>query len=274
MTKTLRTLIVILGAVAIAALPLAAQTVTPSTTFCAAVTATATSVCLASTTSVVNQTGLYVDGEFMLVQLSANQTIGTTNAYVPVSRGNRAGATPPIAHNSGAVVWKALTPGASVVPGANGFVYSTQMGDQGPCTRASNTYLPHVWPDRNIMRDCNGTNWVDYNSANNTVPGVRQLTLLSASGAVTVSSGTYVITKAGVAALTLAAPTAGVQDGTIINISSTTTNAHTLTATGLLQTGVAGVDLATFAAFGGAGLTLMAYNGKWVVLYSVGITFS
>jgi hypothetical protein len=34
------------------------------------------------------------------------------------------------------------------------------------------------------------------------------------------------------------------------------------------------VNLATFAAFAGAGLTLMAYNGTWNVIASVGITFS
>ena len=82
------------------------------------------------------------------------------------------------------------------------------------------------------------------------------------------------ITKAGVLADTLAAPTAGSQDGIVIQISSTTANAHTLTATGLLQTGTASVNVATFAAQAGAGMVLMSYNGKWIVLSSVGITFS
>jgi hypothetical protein len=85
---------------------------------------------------------------------------------------------------------------------------------------------------------------------------------------------TYVVTKAGVAALTLAAPTAGTDDGIEITVTSNTANAHTLTTIGLLQTGTASVNLATFAAFAGAGLTLMAYQGKWNVISSVGITFS
>jgi hypothetical protein len=98
---------------------------------------------------------------------------------------------------------------------------------------------------------------------------------IAASGAVPPHSGhTYVITKAGVAALTLAAPTAGTDDGIEITLTSNTANAHTLTATGLLQTGTASVNVATFAAQPGAGLTLMAYQGKWNVLCSVGITFS
>jgi hypothetical protein len=100
------------------------------------------------------------------------------------------------------------------------------------------------------------------------------VTAVTASGALAVANGSYVIIKAGVAALTLAAPTAGTQDGTEIQIISNTAFAHTLTATGLLQTGTASVNVATFAAFAGAGLVLVAYQGKWNVTSSVAITFS
>lgn len=81
----------------------------------------------------------------------------------------------------------------------------------------------------------------------------------------------YLITKATAAALTLAAPTT---DNLRIEIRSTTTAAHTVTATGLLGSGSAATDLATFAAFRGAGLVLASYGGKWLVMSSVGITFS
>lgn len=84
----------------------------------------------------------------------------------------------------------------------------------------------------------------------------------------------YLISKAGVAALTLAAPTAGVDDGIAIYIGSRTANAHTVTTSGLLQTGSASVNTATFAAFAGAGLRLVAFNGFWIVEHQVGITFS
>ena len=57
-------------------------------------------------------------------------------------------------------------------------------------------------------------------------------------------------------------------------MTSSTANAHTITATGLLQCGTAAVNVATFAAQAGAGLTLLAYNGKWIVQASVAITFS
>lgn len=100
-------------------------------------------------------------------------------------------------------------------------------------------------------------------------------TAITADGAITPSiPRKYAVTKAGVAAMTLAAPTVTTDDGVVIVVSSNTANAHTITATGLLQTGTASVNVATFAASAGAGVTLMAYQGKWNVLASVGITFS
>jgi hypothetical protein len=86
----------------------------------------------------------------------------------------------------------------------------------------------------------------------------------------------YQINKAGVLADTLAAPVAGAanDDGKVIWIVSNTANAHTVTATGLYQSGSASVNLATFAAFAGAGMQLMAFNAKWVVMSSVGVTFT
>jgi hypothetical protein len=98
-------------------------------------------------------------------------------------------------------------------------------------------------------------------------------TPITASGAVPIAAGFVNITKAGVAALTLAAPAAG-DEGTVITLSSATAYAHTLTATGLIECGTAAVNLATFAAYPGAGLTLRATNLKWRVLASVAITFS
>jgi hypothetical protein len=93
------------------------------------------------------------------------------------------------------------------------------------------------------------------------------ITAAAANGAVTIANGTVVFTKAGVAAMTLAAPTAA-QEGTTIVFTSRTANAHTVTATGLIEDGVTGgsKNLATFAAFAGASLTLQAINLKWHVI--------
>jgi hypothetical protein len=87
-------------------------------------------------------------------------------------------------------------------------------------------------------------------------------------------AGRRLVTKATAAALTLAAPTAGADDGLYIRVISTTAAAHTLTATGLYQDGAGNVNLATFAAQIGASIDLMAYQGKWYVLRLQGVTMS
>ncbi len=129
-------------------------------------------------------------------------------------------------------------------------------------------------PNNGFYYDTNGV--LGFAVAGVTVwQGTGAQAALTVDGAVAVRpSRKYVITKAGVLAATLAAPTAGTDDGVEISIISATANAHTLTATGLLQTGTANVNVATFAAQAGAGLTLRAYNGKWQVVAAVGITFS
>lgn len=95
--------------------------------------------------------------------------------------------------------------------------------------------------------------------------GVIQLA--AADGAISLAAGEVIITKAGVAALTLAAPPTSM-NGQRLAIVSTTANAHVVTATNLLDDGVTGgaKDTATFGAFAGASLELMAYGGKWNVI--------
>ncbi len=270
----------LLSLVTMGAALLSAQTVTPNTTLSAAQSATATTVCLTATTGVVNQTGVYVDQEYELVQIPNNSTVAAGPICVPVSRANRGAASGPVSHNNAAVVWVAYTPASSAVPGVNGFALRTTSIPSGPCVRANEIYLPAIFPYAGIMRDCNqsalvaGGMWVNYNDGNSQKKSETPQVALTTNGAIFVGTGNYVITKAGVFAGTLAAPTAGIQDGTIIVITSGTANAHTLTATGLLGTGTVSVNVATFAASLGSGLTLQAFQGKWLVLASVGISFS
>lgn len=74
------------------------------------------------------------------------------------------------------------------------------------------------------------------------------------------------VTAAGIATMTLALPVAGVDDGKIVCVVSTTANAHTLTtpANGLNKT----LHIATFAPTVGAYVWLVAYQGTWYVLCS------
>jgi hypothetical protein len=95
--------------------------------------------------------------------------------------------------------------------------------------------------------------------------GSAPVTPIAASGAINPhQSANYIITKAGIAALTLGAPTAGADDGVVITVTSNTAYAHTLTATGLFLDGSGNVNVLTFAAHAGAACYLTAYQGKWL----------
>lgn len=100
-------------------------------------------------------------------------------------------------------------------------------------------------------------------------------TLYAASGAIDPhASERGLITKATAAAMTLAAPAVGADDGKYKLYVSTTAAAHTITATGLFQDGAGHVNTATFAAQIGASIELMAFQGKWIVLSTQGVTMS
>ena len=120
-------------------------------------------------------------------------------------------------------------------------------------------------------------------SGNQTISGVMSatgyteppVTLTGSADAIPQhTSATYILNRAGIDAATLAAPTATTDDGVTITVTSNTAFAHTLTSTGNLQTGGTTVNTATFAAHPGASVTLCAYQGKWNVQASNGITFS
>lgn len=85
----------------------------------------------------------------------------------------------------------------------------------------------------------------------------------------------FQINKAGVLADSIAAPVTGTDDGKMLWIVSNTANAHVITFTGgTLQSGAAGVTTATFAAFAGAGIVVMALAAKWVLISNVGVVIT
>ena len=90
----------------------------------------------------------------------------------------------------------------------------------------------------------------------------------SANGAITipnVGSKTVLLTKAGVAAMTLGTPTTA-QNGVRITFIATTANAHTVTcATIGFNAGNDGADVATFGGAIGDGFSIEAYGGEWYV---------
>jgi hypothetical protein len=107
-------------------------------------------------------------------------------------------------------------------------------------------------------------------------PGLQlSLTPIQGSGAVNANQrANYLITAPSAAAMTLGGPRPGIDDGTVIQFTSSSAFQHTLTTPGILQTGAAAVTTATWPAHAGGSLTLVANAGKWLVQSSNGIAFS
>jgi len=98
--------------------------------------------------------------------------------------------------------------------------------------------------------------------------------VMAVDGAVAITEGNLVITKAGVAALTIADPTVLVDDFKKLTIVSATAQAHTLSnaAGSGFNAGGAAADVGTFGGAIGDGIRLMAYGGKWLVLNAKNVT--
>lgn len=106
--------------------------------------------------------------------------------------------------------------------------------------------------------------------------GGGPVTVASANGAITAKSGTVAITKGTAAALTIADPVSGSDDGKILRIVSTTAAAHTVSnaAGSGFNAGGASSDVGTFGGAIGDNLVLIAYGGKWLVLSKTNVTLA
>ncbi len=97
----------------------------------------------------------------------------------------------------------------------------------------------------------------------------------SGDGAITIKTGTVLITKGSAAALTLADPTAGTDDGKQLEVIATTAFAHTVTIAGGLNGAGAAADVGTFGLAVANRFRVTAYNGKWWASgANVGVTFA
>ncbi len=106
-------------------------------------------------------------------------------------------------------------------------------------------------------------------------PDTTALVTYSVSGAIAipVKDTRVILDKTSAAVMTLAAPPT-TQDGLELTITSQTAAAHTITGVALIADGVTGSphSTATFAAFKGASITLMADAGLWNVVSALGVT--
>jgi hypothetical protein len=102
------------------------------------------------------------------------------------------------------------------------------------------------------------------------VLGRTHILAITADGAITIPAYNihYFFTKAGVAAMTIADPTATTHDGVTLTFVATTANANTVSnaaGSGFWSSGGAGKDIATFGGAIGDGFTIIAYQGKWYI---------
>ena len=111
-----------------------------------------------------------------------------------------------------------------------------------------------------------------------TLNATNKYTTVTANGAISIPTAntTYYITKAGVAAMTLADPTATTHDGLTLTFISTTAQAHALSnaAGSGFNAGGAASDIGTFGGAIGDGITLTAYGGKWLVVSKTNVTLA
>jgi hypothetical protein len=108
-----------------------------------------------------------------------------------------------------------------------------------------------------------------------TDPSGQTIVTASVDGALSIpTQNTLVLVqKAGVCAMTLAAPTTA-QDGVVLTILSATANAHTVTYTAGFYGDTTSSDVATFAAKVGASMTIQAQAGKWGVVSLANVTLA
>lgn len=96
----------------------------------------------------------------------------------------------------------------------------------------------------------------------------------AANGAIDATiSHLAVINKAGVAVMTLAAPSA-YDDNVEIMILSATAQAHTLTYSTGFGAGGASLDVGTFGGAIGDGICVVSYGGTWYVKYKTNVTLA
>jgi hypothetical protein len=93
-----------------------------------------------------------------------------------------------------------------------------------------------------------------------------------ANGAIGPYSGTAFLTKAGVGVYTLALPVAGTDDGKMLQIQSSTANAHTVTTPANGFNGA--THIATFGGAIGDNITLRAQGGRWLVVDATNVVLS
>lgn len=237
------------------------QTVLSTTTLGAALNATATTVTLASTSTMLNNgpanqvnTCIYVDKELMAVQTVVDST------HVTVSRrGGSCGSTGEsartVAHANGAKVYFSITSGSTTAP-----VYfggNTQLTGEvsGGCTATNLMFLPLIYPSSADFYDCkngsSGGQWILTGLGTMSAPAGRTITafctgalssattdyLNGAACASTTATYQYVVTSPGTMANLYVSAVGAVTGGSAKDVLTVNKNGVATTITCTFATG-------------------------------------
>lgn len=198
-------------------------------------------------------------GTFRLVAAdSAGDTVTT------VTHASQSGARTYTIPDAGASASFMMAAGTNTLAGATGtniLALTDNLADAYSVKEGSNSYLKFITTN-NAERVVLGKELVRLGSA------------ASADGAITQKEGLVAVTKAGACAMTIADPTATTDDFKVLTIISATAQAHTLDNSGGSGFNAAGAggDVGTFGGAIGDGITLMAYQGKWLIVSKVNVT--
>lgn len=123
--------------------------------------------------------------------------------------------------------------------------------------------MPNFQPAQQVYRDASGL----------AVPAAfaQPTQVITGDGAITINSGTVLLTKGSAAAITIAVPD---QDGQTITVITTTAQAHVITqaTVGFNAKGSSGT--VTYTAAIGNSVTLTSYNGNWYAPVKTGVTLA
>lgn len=115
--------------------------------------------------------------------------------------------------------------------------------------------------------------WLVLNSTHANI-GYPTKQAITGDGAITVKDGYVVLSKGSAAAITLAAPTSGTDDGAVLRVVAISAQAHVITSgtDGFNAKGSSGT--ATFGGAIGDSVTLIANGGHWYTLSKTNVTIA
>ena len=198
-------------------------------------------------------------------KLTTDGAINLTSGLVRITKGSAAAITLPVPDKDG----QDLT-----IISESAFAHTVTTVSPGFNNNSSFTVITMAPVAGDVVRlaSADGVWWVTKQGLNGNI--LANVQTISGDGAITIKNGAVLLTKGSAAAITIAAPTSGVDDGAEVTITTSTAFAHVVTqgTVGFNAKGASGT--ATWAAAKGNGITIVAIAGNWYVKSNIGVTIA